>query len=105
LALEDLEKVVAEEGLPQVLIPSGELLPDLPLAVVPEGLERRIRHGGRIEVSDAQIQPPRLEAPIDSDEWKPLRLRVLNQRRELVAIAQAIVPRVFQPVVVLPAAH
>ncbi len=104
LTLDDLERIVAEEHLPQVLIPSGELLPDLPQAVVNEGLERRIRHGGRIEVSDGQIQPPRLEAPIDSDEWKPLRLRVLNQRRQLVAIAQAIVPRVFQPLVVLPAA-
>jgi len=103
LTLEELEKVVAEERLPQVLIPSGELLPDLPQAVVNEGLERRLRHGGRIEVSDGQIQPPRLDAPIDSDEWKPLRLRVLNQRRQLVAIAQAIVPRVFQPLVVLPA--
>ena len=103
LTLEELEKVVAEERLPQVLVPSGELLPDLPLAVVPEGLERRLRHGGRIELSDAQIQAPRLDAPIDSEEWKPLRLRVLNQRRDLVAIAQAIVPRVFQPIVVLPA--
>jgi len=104
VTLEELEKVVAEERLPQVMIPSGELLPDLPLAVVNEGLERRLRHGGRIEISDGQIQPPRLEAPIDSDAWKPLRLRVLNQQRQLVAIAQAIVPRVFQPVVVLPAA-
>ena len=103
LTLEDLEKIVAEERLPQVLIPSGELLPDLPQAVVNEGLERRLRHGGRIELSDVQIEPARLDAPIDSDQWKPLRLRVLNQQRQLVAIAQAIVPRVFQPVVVLPA--
>ncbi len=102
VALERLEAVVKEDQLPQVLIPMGELLPDLPQAVINAGLERKIRNGGRIEVSESQIQPARLEQPIDSDAWKPLRLRVLNQQRQLVAIAQAIVPRVFQPIVVLP---
>ena len=102
--LEELERVVAEERLPQVLIPPSELLPDLPQAVVNAALERRIRHGGRIEISDMQIQPAHLEGPIDSADWKPLRLRVLNQQKQLVAIAQAIVPRVFQPIVVLPSA-
>jgi len=103
VTLERLEAVVKEDQLPQVLIPMGELLPDLPLAVVNTGLERKLRNGGRIELSESQIQPARLDHPIDSDAWKPLRLRVLNQQRQLVAIAQAIVPRVFQPIVVLPA--
>ncbi|MGH9788617.1 MAG: hypothetical protein ACRD4U_07960, partial [Candidatus Acidiferrales bacterium] len=103
VTLERLEVVVNDDQLPQVLIPMGELLPDLPQAVVNAGLERKIRNGGRIEVSESQIQAARLEQPIDSDAWKPLRLRVLNQQRQLVAIAQAIVPRVFQPIVVLPA--
>ena len=102
IALERLEALVKEDQLPQVLIPMCELLPDLPQAVINAGLERKIRNGGRIEVSESQIQPARLEQPIDSDAWKPLRLRVLNQQRQLVAIAQAIVPRVFQPIVVLP---
>lgn len=103
VTLERLEAVVKEDQLPQVLVPMSELLPDLPQAVINAALERRIRHGGRIEISETQIQPARLEAPIDSEDWKPLRLRVLNQQRQLVAIAQAIVPRVFQPIVVLPA--
>lgn len=103
LTLEELEGVVREERLPQVLIPMAELLPDLPQAVVNAALERKLRHGGKIELSDAQIQPGHIEVPIDSETWKPFRLRVLNQQRQLVAIAQAIVPRVFQPIVVLPA--
>jgi tRNA pseudouridine55 synthase len=102
VTLERLEVVVKEDQLPQMLIPMAELLPDLPQAVINSGLERKIRNGGRIEVSESQIQPARLDHPIDSNAWKPLRLRILNQQRQLVAIAQAVIPRVFQPIVVLP---
>lgn len=101
LTVQELERVVREEHLPQVMIPLNELLPDLPQAVVSPTAERKIRHGNRIEVSDAQIQPGEVGNSIDSEGWKPLRLRVFNQQRQLVAIAQAVVPRVFQPVVVL----
>jgi tRNA pseudouridine55 synthase len=101
LTLEALEEVVKEDGLPQVLIPMNELLPDLPKTVVSAVLERKIRHGGRIELSETQIEPGQADAPFESDAWKPFRLRVLNQQQQLVAIAQAVVPRVFQPVVVL----
>src|SRR3990167_621001 len=90
LTLAQLESAVREERLPQ--------------AEVTPGVERRLRHGGKIELTESQIRPGVIGAPIDSDAWKPFRLRVFNQQRELVAIAQAIVPRVFQPVVVLPSA-
>jgi tRNA pseudouridine55 synthase len=103
LTLEELERVTQEDSLPQVLIPLNELLPELPQVVVNAALEQKIRHGGRIELTESQIQPGRAEASLDSDAWKPFRLRVLNQQQQLVAIAQAVVPRVFQPVVVLPA--
>jgi len=103
LTLEELERVVGEDSVPQVLVPMNELLPELPHAVVNAALEQKIRHGGRIELTDSQIQPGRAEAHLDSDAWKPFRLRVLNQQQQLVAIAQAVVPRVFQPVVVVPA--
>lgn len=102
LTLEALEEAVREDRVPQVLIPLNELLAELPLAVVNTALERKLRHGGRIELNETQIEPGRVAEPIDSDAWKPFRLRVLNQQRELVAIAQAVVPRVFQPVVVMP---
>jgi tRNA pseudouridine55 synthase len=101
LALEELEQVVAEERLPQVLVPMNELLPELPKAVVHTALERKIRNGGRIELTDTQIEPGQADAPFESDAWKPFRLRVLNQEQRLVAIAQAVVPRIFQPIVVL----
>jgi tRNA pseudouridine55 synthase len=102
LTLEALEEAAREERVPQVLIPMNELLAELPLAVVNTALERKLRHGGRIELNETQIEPGRMVEAIDSDAWKPFRLRVLNQQRELVAIAQAVVPRVFQPVVVMP---
>ena len=102
LTLEELERVTLEDSLPQVLIPMNELLPELPQAVVNAALEQKIRHGGRIELTDSQIQPGRADTQVDSDAWKPFRLRVLNQQQQLVAIAQAVLPRVFQPVVVLP---
>lgn len=103
LTLEELERVVREEGLPQVLVPLEELLPDLPQTMVPAALEHKLRHGGKIELSESQIQPGAADLQLDSDAWKPFRLRVFNQQRQLVAIVQAIVPRVFQPIVVLPA--
>lgn len=102
LTLEKLAAVVAEDQLPQVLIPMRELLPELPKAVVNPALERKIRNGGRIELIDSQIEAGRADASFEGTDWKPFRLRVLNQQQQLVAIAQAVVPRVFQPVVVLP---
>ncbi len=102
ITLEALEAVVREDQLPQVLIPMNELLPDLPKTVVNAALEHKVLHGGRIELTETMIEPGKMETPLDSDAWKPFRLRVLNQQQQLVAIAQAVVPRVFQPIVVLP---
>lgn len=102
LTLEELESVVREEQLPQVLLPLEELLPELPQAVVNAAQEQRLRHGGKVELSESHIQPGAADLELDSDAWKPFRLRVFNQERRLVAIAQAVLPRVFQPVVVLP---
>ena len=35
--------------------------------------------------------------------WKPARVRVFNQQDQLIAIAEAVVPRTYQPVLVLEA--
>jgi hypothetical protein len=40
-------------------------------------------------------------AQLDSGDWKPARLRVFNQADRLIAIAEAVVPRTYQPLVVL----
>ena len=42
-------------------------------------------------------------AELDSGDWKPSRLRVFNQQGQLIAIAEPVVPRTYQPVLVLEA--
>jgi hypothetical protein len=85
------------------------LLAELPRATVLPIVERRIAHGAKFNVMLSQIQPgratlaPGAPAELDSGDWKPARLRVFNQQDKLVAIAEAVVPRTYQPVVVLEA--
>jgi hypothetical protein len=81
----------------------------LPSATVPSLVEQRVRHGSKFTLQLAQIQPGRLSvaqgatAELNSGEWKPARLRVFSQQDRLIAIAEAVVPRTYQPVVVLEA--
>ena len=49
------------------------------------------------QVTVAQGAPTQL----DSGDWRPARLRVFGQQGNLVAIAEAVVPRTYQPLVVL----
>jgi tRNA pseudouridine55 synthase len=85
------------------------LLPDLPRATVLPIVERRVRHGAKFNLPLAQIQPGQVTAAqgapaqLDSGDWKPSRLRVFNQQGELIAIAEPVVPRTYQPVLVLEA--
>ena len=85
---------------------SPGLLPNFPRANVLPMVERRVRHGARFNVSLAQIQPGRVELPpgataqLDAGEPKPPRLRVFGQENKLLAIAEAVVPRTYQPIVV-----
>ncbi len=64
----------------------------------------------RFNVQIAQIQPGRVTsaqgatAQLDSGELKSPCLRVFNFEEKLIAIAEAVVPRTYQPVVVLDAA-
>jgi tRNA pseudouridine55 synthase len=86
------------------------LLPDLPRATVLPMIEKRIRHGAKFNLPLAQIEPGRLTAAqgaptqLDSGGWKPSRLRVFNQQGRLIAIAEPVVPRTYQPVLVLETA-
>jgi tRNA pseudouridine55 synthase len=105
--LEDLERAAAENGLARYVIPLERLLPELPSVTVLPLIERRVRHGSKFNVQIAQIQPGRVSAAqgataeLNSGEWKPARLRVFSQQERLIAIAEAVVPRTYQPVVVL----
>lgn len=86
-----------------------DLLTDLPKATVLPIVEKRVCHGAKFNLSIAQIQPGRTQlgegrpAELDSGEWKPSRLRVFNQHGKLIAIAEPVVPRTYQPVLVLEA--
>src|SRR5262249_18686104 len=88
------------------LIRLDSLLPNLPRANVLPVVERKVRHGSKFNVSLAQIQPGRVELPpgataqLDSGDAQPPRLRVFNQQNSLIAIAEAVVPRTYQPIVV-----
>jgi tRNA pseudouridine55 synthase len=107
--LEELERAATEGDLPRYVVPLQRLLPDLPSVTVLPILERRIRHGSKFNVQLAQIQPGRAHASqggtaeLDSGERKPPRLRVFSQQEHLIAVAEAVVPRTYQPVVVLEA--
>jgi tRNA pseudouridine55 synthase len=107
--LEELERAGAEGNLARYVIPLERLLPELPSVTVPPLLEKRVRHGSKFNMQIAQIQPGRASsaqgatAELNSGEWKPARLRVFSQQERLIAIAEAVVPRTYQPVVVLEA--
>jgi tRNA pseudouridine55 synthase len=108
--LEELEEAAHAGKLSEWVLPLEHLLAELPRITVLPIVERRVRHGSRFNVQIAQIQPGRVNtaqgapAQIDSGDWKPPRLRVFSQQEKLIAIAEAVVPRTYQPVVVLDAA-
>jgi len=104
--LEELAGAVRTGGFAGYLIKLENLLPNFPRANVLPVVERRVRHGSKFNVTPAQIQPGRVEPPpgatsqLDAGEAAPPRLRVFNQQDKLIAIAQAVVPRTYQPLVV-----
>lgn len=106
LSLDDLQKAAAARNVTKHVIRLENLLADLPRATVLPVLEKRILHGARFNVSLAQIQPGKAAtsqgnvSQLDSGDWKPSRLRVFNQQGELIAIAEPVVPRTYQPVLV-----
>jgi len=109
VTLEELRQAAAQARLGDYVLPLGALLPDLPRVTVLPIVERRVRHGTRFQVQVAQIQPGRVDTPqgapeqLDGGDWKPARLRVFGQQERLIAIAEAVVPRTYQPIVVLEA--
>ena len=109
IPLAELEADAKAGRLAERVIPLSNLLPDLPRATVLPVIERRVRHGAKFNLPLAQIQPGQVTAAqgapaqLDSGDWKPARLRVFNQQGQLIAIAEPVVPRTYQPLVVLEA--
>jgi tRNA pseudouridine55 synthase len=107
--LAELEQDAKEGRLADRVIRLENLLGELPRATVLPIVEKRVRHGAKFNLPLAQIQPGRATAAqgapaeLDSGDWKPARLRVFNQQGLLIAIAEPVVPRTYQPLVVLEA--
>jgi tRNA pseudouridine55 synthase len=105
-SLAELERDVRAGSLADRIVPIERMLADLPRAVVLPVIEKRVRHGAKFNVMLSQIQPGQVtlaegaSAQLDSGEWKPARLRVFNQQGQLIAIAEPVVPRTYQPILV-----
>jgi tRNA pseudouridine55 synthase len=106
ITLEELAEAKQAGRFADRLIKLENLLPNFPRVNVLPVIEKRVRHGTKFNISVAQIQPGRVEPPpgatmqLDGGEPKPPRLRVFSQQDKLIAIAEAVVPRTYQPIVV-----
>lgn len=106
IPLEELAEANAAGKFGDCLIRLEHLLPNFPRVNILPVIEKRVRHGSKFNISIAQIQPGRVETPpgatmqLDGGEPKAPRLRVFNQQEKLIAIAEAVVPRTYQPIVV-----
>jgi tRNA pseudouridine55 synthase len=106
IELNELANASREGKFESCLIALENLLPDYPRTNVLPILEKKVRHGGKFNVMVAQLQPGRAELPpgatseLDSGNPQAPRLRVFSQANKLIAIAEAVVPRTYQPVVV-----
>jgi len=108
-SLAELEQDAKDGRFADRVLPLENLLAELPRATVLPIVEKRVRHGAKFNLPLAQIQPGHViaaqgaPAELDSGDWKPARLRVFNQQGQLIAIAEPVVPRTYQPLVVLEA--
>lgn len=106
IGLEELAQATKEGKFASCLIPLENLLPNFPRTNVLPVLEKKIRHGAKFNVMPSQLQLGRVELPpgattqLDTESPQPPRLRVFTQQNKLIGIAEAVVPRTYQPIVV-----
>ena len=106
ISLEELAEARQAGKFTDCLIKLENLLPNFPRVTVLPVIEKRVRHGSKFNVLISQLKPGRVEPPpgataeLDGGEPKPPRLRVFGQQDKLIAIAEAVVPRTYQPIVV-----
>src|SRR5246127_2435932 len=106
ITLEELAEASKAGRFANCLIKLENLLPNLPRINILPVIEKRVRHGSKFNISLSQLQTGRTEPPpgatteLDGGPPKAPRLRVFNQQDKLIAIAEAVVPRTYQPLVV-----
>ena len=106
LKLEELALAARDGKFESCVIKLEHLLPNFPSVTVLPVVEKRVRHGSKFTIMLSQLRPGRAEPPpgataqLDSGEPRPPRLRVFNQEQKLIAIAEAVVPRTYRPIVV-----
>lgn len=106
LKLEELAEAARNGKFQDCVIKLEHLLPNFPSTTVLPVVEKRVRHGSKFTIMLSQLQAGRTEPPpgatmqLDSGEPRPPRLRVFSQQQKLIAIAEAVVPRTYQPIVV-----
>jgi tRNA pseudouridine55 synthase len=106
IKLEELAEATRAGKFADCVIRLENLLPSFPRVNVLPVIEKRVRHGSKFNISVSQIQlghresPPGETTELDGGEPKPPRLRVFSQQDKLIAIAEAVVPRTYQPIVV-----
>jgi tRNA pseudouridine55 synthase len=106
ITIEELAEASRAGTFQDRVIPLESLLPNFPRTNVLPVVEKKVRHGGKFAVSPAQLQlnpselPPGATTGLDSEAVQPSRLRVFSQQNKLIAIAEAVLARTYQPVVV-----
>ena len=104
--VDELAEAARNGRFESFVIKLENLLPNFPRVNVLPVVEKRVRHGSRFNIAIAQLQAGRTEPPpgatteLDAGEPQAPRLRVFSQQDKLIAIAEAVVPRTYQPVVV-----
>jgi len=104
--IEELAQAAREGKFESRLIALENLLSSYPRTNVLPVVEKKVRHGGKFNVLPSQIQAGRTELPpgattqLDTDGPPAPRLRIFSQQNKLIAIAEAVVPRTYQPIVV-----
>ena len=104
--LEDLAAAARNGEFQECVIPLEGLLPNFPSVHVLPVVEHRVRHGSKFNILLSQLQPGRSETmpgatmQLDGGVPRAPRLRVFGQQQKLIAIAEARVPRTYQPIVV-----
>ncbi len=106
IPLEELAEAARAGKFAERLISLEHLLPNFPRVNVLPVVERRVRHGSKFNIMVSQITVgvpqtvPGATSELDGGEPKAPRLRVFDQSNKLIAIAEAVVPRTYQPIVV-----